>query len=56
MNSDKLGIDGNKDFDAIFEEDEVIMYSDKCHKINTLGLKQERSLILTTKHVYNLKK
>ena len=53
---DKLEIGDSKDYAGIFEEDELVMYSDKCHKINTLGLKQERILVLTTKNVYNLKK
>lgn len=56
MNSDKLQIDGNKEYDGLFDEDEVVMYSGKWYKINTLGLKQERSLVLTTKHIYNLRK
>lgn len=52
MNADKLKID----YEEQFEEDEIIMYSDKCMKINSMGLKQERYLILTSKHVYNFKK
>lgn len=44
MNSDKLQIDGNKEYEGVFEDDEVVMYSDKCQKINTLGLKQDRYL------------
>lgn len=54
--ADKLEIDGNSDYKGVFDEDEIIMYSDKCQKINTLGLKQERVLVLTTTNIYNLKK
>lgn len=56
MNSDKLAIDGNPEYEGIFEEDEAIMYSDKCQKINSMGLKQERNLVLTSKHIYNLRR
>lgn len=56
MNPDKLQIDGNKEYEGVFEEDEAIMYSDRCQKINSVGLKQERYLVLTNKHVYNLRK
>ena len=54
--ADKLNINGSEGYEGVFDEDEIIMYSDKCHKINTLGLKQERVLVLTTKFIYNLKK
>jgi tRNA A-37 threonylcarbamoyl transferase component Bud32 len=56
MNYDKLEIDGNKDYEGKFDEGEIVMYSDKCHKINSMGLKQERFLVLTTHHIYNFKR
>lgn len=47
---------GNKDYESSFEEDEIVMYSDKCQKINSMGLKQERYLVLTSTHVYNFRR
>jgi hypothetical protein len=47
---------GSKDYEGEFEEDEIVMYSDKCLKINSMGLRQERYLVLTSNHVYNFKK
>jgi len=32
-----------------------IMYSDEVIKLNSLGLKQKRDMVLTTKNIYNLK-
>lgn len=46
----------NKQYEEHLEEDEVIMYSHKCQKINSMGLKQERCLVLTTKHIFNFRK
>ena len=54
--ADKLDIDGSKDYEKLFEEDEVIMYSDKHQKVNKLGRKQEKILVLTTTNIYILKK
>ena len=36
--------------------DESIQFSDKIYKINKFGFKQERSIIITDKGIYNLKK
>ena len=34
---------------------EEIMFSDEVVKLNSLGLKQKRDMVLTTKNIYNLK-
>ena len=53
---DKLHIQENSEYEEILKtNDEPIMYSDHCSKINAYGAKQERDLILSTKHIYNLK-
>ena len=53
---DKLHIQENPVYEPILStNDEPVMYSDKCFKINGYGAKQDRDLILTTKHIYNLK-
>ena len=53
---DKLHIQENPQYEPILNtNDEPVMYSNKWFKINAYGSKQDRDLILTTKHVYNLK-
>lgn len=53
---DKLHIQENPLYEQILNtNDEPVMYSNTCFKINAYGAKQDRDLILTTKHIYNLK-
>lgn len=53
---DKLHIQENPLYEALIgTNDEPVMYSDKCFKINGYGAKQDRDLILSTKHIFNLK-
>lgn len=53
---DKLHIQEDSAYEEILKtNDEPIMYSDKCSKINAYGAKQERDLVLSTKNIYNLK-
>lgn len=53
---DKLHIQENPKYEPILNtNDEPVMYSDACYKINGYGAKQQRDLVLSTKHIYNLK-
>ena len=52
---DKLNIQETEVYESLLStNDEPVMYSDKCNKINAHGQTAERDLILTTKHIYNL--
>ena len=53
---DKLHIQENPKYELILSTNsEPVMYSNKWYKVNAYGTKQERDLVLTTKHVFNLK-
>ena len=54
--ADLLGFAGDPDILKLFEPDEKLLLSDKLHKFNPFGWKQERNLIVTNKYLYNLKK
>ena len=53
---DKLHIQENPKYEPVLNtNDEPVMYSNLWYKINAYGAKQDRDLVLTTKHIYNLK-
>ena len=53
---DYLKFENDRDILKLFEPDERMLFTDKLHKFNPFGWKQERNLIITNKYLYNLKK
>ena len=53
---DYLGFATDKEILKLFDPDEKLLFSDKVHKFNPFGWKQERSIIITNKNLFNLKK
>ncbi len=53
---DYLGFAGDSVIQKMFEPDEKLLFSDKIHKFNPYGWKQERNILITNKYIYNLQK
>ncbi len=53
---DYLSFANDKEILKLLDCDEKLIFSDKLHKFNPLGWKQERNFVVTNKFIYNLKR
>ena len=56
MPNDYIGFIRNPKLVALIDSSEFLIFADKVKKLNSVGWKQDRIFVITTEHIYNIKK